>query len=380
MRVPRLRKPTSDRQDAVTRGMLLCALAGIAASWMGCAALQTTDSEVLVHRQELGCKTDAPHLSTMCLRESGNAGCGLEGFDSVTPGPPRWRTAMTRSIARWAGPCLIAPAALFAAIVPMRAADWIEVQSAAGAVVISGVAPRDSACESGAADAVDPLELLQRARERCAQEVRDYACLFLRQERVRGKLTKPQTIKVLYRDEPHSVYMTWIRNTDRVRRASYVKGRLVNERGEEQALVEPAGAIARLFVSEMKIPIHGPEARRSGRHTIDQFGFRVVLDRILRENQRFVALGGVEWTYEGEGTVDGRPTHVLVRHLPYTGPKGDYPDARLVVHLDQEQLWPAAIHSFADEQERELLGSYVTTRVELNPGLTSADFEFSVGK
>jgi hypothetical protein len=226
------------------------------------------------------------------------------------------------------------------------------------------------------AERYDPIELLQRARQRCAQEVRGYTCVFLRQERLAGELTAPQAIKVLYREDPQSVYMTWIQNTGRVRRALYVKGRLVNENGEEKALVEPAGVIARLFVRKLEVPIHGAEARKSGRFTIDQFGFRVVLDRILRDNQRLTALGGVEWTYEGQGSIDGRPTHVLVRHLPYAGPSGKLPDARLVVHLDQEWLWPAGIYSFADEQQRELLGSYVTTRVDLNPGLTDQNFEF----
>ena len=286
---------------------------------------------------------------------------------------------MMRSIAERAGPYLIAPTVLLAAVIPLRACSWIEAESVAGSMRLEAAAPQSPAHDfwaGGRAEQYDPIELLRHARQRCAQEVRDYSCVFLRQERLAGELTAPQTVKVLYREDPQSVYMTWILNTGRVRRALYVKGRLVNGDGEEQALVEPAGAIARLLVRELKVPIHGAEARKSGRSTIDQFGFRVVLDRILRDNQRFAALGCLEWTYEGEGLIDGRPTHVLVRHLPYAGPDGQFPDARLVVHLDQERLWPVGIRSFADEQERELLGSYVTTRVDLNPGLTDRDFEF----
>jgi hypothetical protein len=357
MRVPNSRRVTRRRPRASAGCVLLGVLAAVAGA--GCAAPPAAETEVLAHRHD------------------------FDGRAAPAPRPTSWRTAMTRSLARRAAPYVVGPAVLFAALVPIRGLDWAEVQSAAGSMLLDGggsrVAVYDSAA-GGAAAPLDPLGLLRRAQQRCAQEVRDYACLFLRQERVGGKLTKPQTIKVLYREQPQSVHMTWIRNTDRVRRACYVKGRLVNERGEEEALIEPAGPIARLFVGELKVPIHGPEARKSGRFTIDQFGFHAVLDRLLRENERYTALGGVKWSYEGTGAVDGRPTHVLVRQLPYAGPGGDFPDARLVVHLDQEYLWPVAIHSFADRQERELLGSYVTTRVELNPGLTDGDFELLLGK
>jgi len=65
-----------------------------------------------------------------------------------------------------------------------------------------------------------------------------------------------------------------------------------------------------------------------------------------------------------------------VRHLPYTGPDGESPDARLVVHLDQEWLVPVACYSYADTNEQTLLGSYETTQIDLNPGFTSDTFRF----
>ena len=219
-----------------------------------------------------------------------------------------------------------------------------------------------------------PIELLGIALERCALEVRDYNCVFLRQELIDGKLTAQQAMRVHYLDDPRSVHMTWIRNVDRVSRAVYVEGQHVGEDGTELALVEPAGDIARLLVPELKVPVHGEAARRSSRHTIDQFGFRAVLERIINDNRRFAEQGVLDCRFAGQGAVEGRPTYVIVRRLPYTGPEGEYPDARQVLHLDQEWLLPVAIYSYADEEERVLLGSYVTIGVELNPGLDDAVF------
>ncbi len=78
----------------------------------------------------------------------------------------------------------------------------------------------------------------------------------------------------------------------------------------------------------------------------------------------------------GEGAIDGRPTYVLIRHLPYDGPNGTYPDALMVLHLDQEWLLPTAVYCYADREGKELLGSYVFTNVRLNTGLGDEAFEF----
>lgn len=291
---------------------------------------------------------------------------------------------MCKTKNRLGRPYRLAMIVVLVCTVPIFACSWSGNRVAGVAVLVddpplaaatdtAGVAP---ATDLDGLDRFDPIELLRSGRERCARDVQSYSCVFLRQERLDGKLTAPQAIRVLYREEPQSVYMIWGRDAVRVRRALYVRDRLLNDDGEELALVEPAGAVIRLFVSQVRVPIHGKEARKSGRFTIDQFGFLRVLDRILNDNARLARLGGLRWTYDGPGVIDGRPTRKLIRHLPYTGAGGAYPDARLVVHLDREWLAPVAVFSFADEHQRILLGSYVTTQVRLNPALADSSFEF----
>lgn len=257
-------------------------------------------------------------------------------------------------------------------------------------VALADTSPDSTALQAAAADThgqgatlsadqparPNPVELLRDAQRRCEREVRDYRCVFLRQERIGKKLTQEQAIDVLYRAEPRSVHMTWTHNADRVKRALYIKGVNLDKHGEEQVRVEPAGALIRLVVDELSVPVNGKEARKSSRHTIDQFGFHAVLARINHSNARFEKLGVLRWTYEGQGVIDGRPTQVLVRHLPYTGPKGQYPDARLVVHLDQRWQLPVAVYSYADKHEQVLLGSYVSAKVDLNPGIPALAFRF----
>ncbi len=222
----------------------------------------------------------------------------------------------------------------------------------------------------------DARALLQEAQRRYEDQVEAYECTFWRQDRIKGRLTARQQIEILYRDSPRTILMKWVENLGQVRRALYAAGLRINKRGEECVLVEPANPAVRLCAPRVEIPVHGRRARSSSRYTIDQFGFGATLERIERANALAASRGTLTLRYAGVGKVDGRPTHVIERYLPYTGDHGDYPDAKLVVHLDQEWLLPVAIHSYADQDARELLGSYVTTNIKFHRKIDDELFKF----
>ena len=248
--------------------------------------------------------------------------------------------------------------------------------SEAAFVVVAAVEP---ARPVGLADLAerDPMGLARMGLKRYERLVRDYRCVFHKQERIGGKLRAEEQIEVRFREQPHSVYMIWQKNADKVKRALFIDSpKNTDKKGRKLATVEPAGAVIRIFVKETRIPIHGKDARKASRRTIDEFGFKAVFNLLDRFNRLGAENGVLEFTFGGEGEVDGRPTFILIRHLPYDGPTGTYPDAMMVLHIDQEWLLPTAVHSYSDHEGRELLGSYVFTDVELNPGLDDADFKF----
>lgn len=223
----------------------------------------------------------------------------------------------------------------------------------------------------------DPMALVRLGRERYQREVNDYRCVFIKQERLRGKLSKVQKIEVRFRKSPASVYMLWQENAAGARRALFVDDReFTNERGQKLARIEPAGAIARLFVKDIMLPVDGPDARKASRRRIDEFGFRSTLDLLERYNALAEQRGVLDLRYGGTGMVDGRPTFVIVRNLPFEEAPDVYPDARMILHLDQEWLLPVAVYSYADHDQQELLGSYIYTQVDLNPRFDEQAFEF----
>lgn len=240
-------------------------------------------------------------------------------------------------------------------------------------------AKADAASASGLTELAgrDPMALARLALERYERDVREYRCMLIKQERVGGKLGPVQEIAVQFRDEPYSVYMTWLKNVGDSKRALFINTPdYVDSKGRKFAQVEPAGAIIRLFVKKVNIPIRGARARSASRRFIDEFGFRSTLDLLLQLHELASKNGVLDLRYGGESEIDGRPTHFIVRYLPYAGPNGRYPDAKMVAHFDQETMMPVAVYSYADRAGTELLGSYLFTQIELNPGFSDQDFQF----
>jgi len=218
----------------------------------------------------------------------------------------------------------------------------------------------------------DPIHFFEDAIEYYDRAVRDYTCVFVKQERIGGKLGLEQVTNAMFREKPFSVRLEWTKNADKCDRVLYVADRWV-ENDQQLAVVEP-GAIARLFVSHVMRPIHGKDAMRSSRRTIDQFGLRNTLTLALKYAKLSRERGILDFKYKGKGDVDGRETLLFERHLPYAGEGGDWPDRVLVIHIDTEMLVPVLCLCYADDEQQVLLGKYMTTNIRLNANLPDSVF------
>lgn len=223
----------------------------------------------------------------------------------------------------------------------------------------------------------NPGWLAEEGLRRYAENVESYTCTFWKQERIKGKLRDMEKIAVTYSEAPHSVFMRWQSGADQAKRVLWRNHPdYVSSSGEKLAKVEPNGAIVRLLVSEVEMPIHGARAKKASRAPIDQFGFRRALELFRADNARGESEGVLDLRYEGDGEVDGRPTFKLVRYLPFEGDGGPWPNAKLIMHVDQEWLLPTAVYGYTDRDGRNLLCSYVYTDITLNPDLDENAFKF----
>jgi hypothetical protein len=218
----------------------------------------------------------------------------------------------------------------------------------------------------------DPIGFFEFALDRYDRSVRDYTCVFTKQESIGGKLSNEQVMKAMFCEKPFSVRLEWVKNPDKCERVLYVADRWVDQ-GRQMAVVEP-GPIARLFVKYVMRPIHGKDAKKSSRRTIDQFGLRNSLALVLKYCRMAQQQNMLKFEHVGAGQVNGRETLVFERRLPYTTEDGIWPDRVLVVHIDKELLLPTLCVAYADEKKQELLGKYMMTDVKLNPSLPDSVF------
>ncbi len=220
----------------------------------------------------------------------------------------------------------------------------------------------------------DPLEFFRRALARYEEEIHDYRCTFRKLERVEGELRGEETSRVLFREKPHSVLMSWDASPRPAQRVLFIDDKWVNDDGEELALIHPEPVLA-MLLPRTKQPIHGALAKAKGRRTIDQFGFGQSLRLIIYYSEEAAKIGQLGLEYTGRSSFEGRPTYVIERRLPYTDEDGFYPERKLVIHMDEEWLLPTCVIAYADEQEQQLLGRYLITDVQFNTGLTDRDFQ-----
>jgi len=220
--------------------------------------------------------------------------------------------------------------------------------------------------------AQDPIGFFEQALDRYDRSVRDYTCTFTKQELVRGHMSDVQVMEAHFRERPFSVRLKWIKNRDKCSRVLYVADRWV-DKGKQMAVAEP-GPIARIFVPYVMRPIHGTDAQKSSRRTIDQFGMRNSLELVLKYCRLAREKKILDFTYVGNEKVDGRETLVFERHLPYTDDKGAWPDHALVVHSDKELLLPTLCVAYADDEKKQLLGRYQLSDIKLNRNLPDKVF------
>lgn len=223
----------------------------------------------------------------------------------------------------------------------------------------------------------DAYAFIKLAKQRYDDEVRAYRVMITKQENLGGHMTAVQETELRYRRNPEHIFMLWTKNADSAQRALFKADdpKFVDEDGMKYARVEPAG-LARLIVSDIMIPIHGAFAEGASRHTMDNAHFGAFFRLVFHYTDLAKKKNEVDLIYAGRGEVAGRPTIVIERHLPYDGPKGTYPDRRLVMHFDAEYLLPAAVYQWGDMAEKELLGRYIYTDLAINPGFTEEDFTF----
>ena len=207
----------------------------------------------------------------------------------------------------------------------------------------------------------DHVGLLRQAMKNYRNSYRDYTCTFTKHERINGQFRKEQEIEVKFLDTPFSVAMRWTKNAPVGDRVLYVEGKY-----NGQMLVQPKGLLA--WIGTVKRAPDGPDAMANTRRPVTLFGFKRLMESLLKVNELASSRGEGKFTFEGYRT-EAKKVMVLKRVLP---PKKDYPAKTTTWYLDIDHLVPIGLEASDWDDQKTCRYSY--SNVKFNVGLTEDDF------
>jgi len=210
----------------------------------------------------------------------------------------------------------------------------------------------------------DPYGLMEECHETYAS-IKDYTAVFKKEQRIRGRLRKPETIFVKFK-KPFSIYMKWTKRPDKGKEVIFVEGE-----NKGKIIAHPGGLLA-LVTQTMKLNPTHPLAMGGNLKPITHAGMGNMTDSLIRIFHLAKQNGDLKAVCKGKINFNGRDVWVIERNLP---PKKIYPNTRAVIYIDAELKLPVYYASYGEGDE--LLEKYIYSDLKLNVGLTKRDFDKS---
>jgi hypothetical protein len=218
----------------------------------------------------------------------------------------------------------------------------------------------------------EPLQLIGTARQ-TYQGVRDYACLFVKREFIRGQMQPENLIAMKVRTQPFSVYLRWHGPKQfQGQEVCYVQGRNNNQmRVRSPGLLGAVG-----FVS---LDPRDPRAAENSRHLITEAGIGNLIERFGSGYAMDKRLGNVQVRLADYEYNRRRCTRIETIHPDNGGGQVAY--YRSVLYLDKETHLPVRVENYdwprpGGTPGGEQLEVYSYADMKFNLGLGERDFNY----
>ncbi len=207
----------------------------------------------------------------------------------------------------------------------------------------------------------DPIGMLKKARENFAA-VNDYTATFIKQQRIKGKLNKKETIFTKFK-KPFCIYYKWVQ-PDGGKEVIYVEGK------NKGKLIAHLGGAAMFFPIAKWLNPEDPMAMEGNKYPITRSGIGNMIESLISQYELAQSADDLEVFYMGIESLDGRPTHVIARRLPK---KDDYACYLSMTNIDIATKLP--IRNISYDWDHTLSDLYYYKDLKLNQGLTDKDFD-----
>jgi hypothetical protein len=202
------------------------------------------------------------------------------------------------------------------------------------------------------------------------QNIRDYSCTLVKQERVDGDLGEPQQISMKVRNQPFSVYMRFLKPY-RGREVLYVDGQNNNE-----MFVLEAG-FKRTLLGKMSFSPDSAIVMRGQKYPITRVGIRNLMAELITCSEADMQYRESDVTTNPNVKITGRPTTMV--QIVHPVPRQNFRSHITRVFFDNELRVPIHYDSYMwpdkPGAQPPLEESYTYANLKLNNGYTARDFD-----
>ncbi len=215
------------------------------------------------------------------------------------------------------------------------------------------------------------LELARRCLQNIQDNVRDYSATVVKREQVDGQLADVEEMFIQVRNRPFSVHMYFeVPESLKGQEVVYVQGQ---NGGNLIAL--PAGL--KRLLGTLSLPPDGFLAMHGQRYPITEIGILNLTRRLIEVAEQDLKFDECQVTCSKDVQVAGRPCTCI--EVVHPQPRAVFRFYKALVCIDQERDIPLRYEAYdwpaAPGGEPPLLEQYIYKDVQLNIGLTDADFE-----
>ncbi len=214
------------------------------------------------------------------------------------------------------------------------------------------------------------VRVCKSSLENVDQNIRDYSCTLVKQERVDGDLVEPQHIAMKVRQQPFGVYMRFLKPYQG-REVLYVDGQNNNE-----MFVMEAGW-KRTLTGKMSFAPDSAMVMRGQKYPITRVGIRNLLAQLIKYSEADMQYQESEVTSNPDIKITGRSTTMV--QIVHPTPRQNFRAHISRVFFDNELRVPIHYDSFLwpDKPggQPPLEESYTYANLKLNNGYTARDFD-----
>ncbi|NLH49219.1 MAG: DUF1571 domain-containing protein [Myxococcales bacterium] len=208
---------------------------------------------------------------------------------------------------------------------------------------------------------IDP-ERMNTALTQSWAKIKDYSCVLIKQERIKGKLQEKNTSLLKFR-KPGDIYMKWIKEPHLGRELIYRLGK------DEKLLVHEGGLLS---VATVSLSLDSSLLRADTNHKLTELDIGNTLKMIYDNLYRGLKANEVTLQFKGGSDLGGRLVYTVESRFANAAARRYY-SPRTVISHDVITGMPLKVVNY--DAAGQLNEDFEWSQIRFNTGLTDRDFD-----